>query len=274
MKHKNSSTSGDRIRLSDYVEYQSGALPVPSEPGSFTLIQAGRRFIVGVQGFVTAIRYKVFFFHTSLRSFFSRTLVRLGILGIVLLLLFGQELRGVFHLLPSEGMDSSGAAGRLSREEPDAMSLAQPVLSGTVSQSEATFSTLSVDDLDPVQVQRYIDRFSQVSIIEMKRFGIPASLLMAQGIAESGAGSNESAQKHNNHFVQQMRGQRFKTAWDSWRTHSLLLVKRYPALLAHGTDVESWARELRRAGYSHEWNYARRLVRIIDAYQLRQLDKP
>lgn len=273
MKHKNSSASGGRIHLGDCAEHRSRTLPVLSESGSFTLIQAGRRFMLGLQGVVMAIRYKVFFLRSGFQAFFSKTSVRLGIIGLVLFLFFGEELRVVLHL-PWRGGTALGRMETMPVSgERDAMSLAQPALSAASVQSEAVFTTVSVEDLDPVQVQRYIDRFSQVSRLEMKRFGIPASLLMAQGISESRAGSKESALKHNNHFEQQLRGQKFKTAWDSWRTHSLFMVKRYPSLLEYGEDVDAWAKALRRAGYSHEWNYARRLLRIIDAYQLRELDR-
>ena len=48
--------------------------------------------------------------------------------------------------------------------------------------------------------QNYINTYRDVAIYEMLKYGIPASITMAQGILESGAGQSELAQKGNNHF--------------------------------------------------------------------------
>ena len=49
-------------------------------------------------------------------------------------------------------------------------------------------------------VLNYIDQYCTVAIEEMKRSGIPASVTLAQGIYESGAGSSRLAREANNHF--------------------------------------------------------------------------
>ena len=48
--------------------------------------------------------------------------------------------------------------------------------------------------------QDYINRYKDVAIQEMQRYGIPASITLAQGLLESGAGQSELCRKGNNHF--------------------------------------------------------------------------
>ena len=46
----------------------------------------------------------------------------------------------------------------------------------------------------------YVNTYSKISIDEMKKYGIPASITMAQGILESNSGKGSLALKSNNHF--------------------------------------------------------------------------
>ena len=46
----------------------------------------------------------------------------------------------------------------------------------------------------------YIEQFKSIAIREMQRLGIPASITMAQGLVESGAGQSELARNAHNHF--------------------------------------------------------------------------
>ena len=48
--------------------------------------------------------------------------------------------------------------------------------------------------------QQYIDQYKDIAIEEMHRWKIPASITLAQGLFESGAGQSELARKGNNHF--------------------------------------------------------------------------
>ncbi|MBQ4147441.1 MAG: glucosaminidase domain-containing protein, partial [Prevotella sp.] len=48
--------------------------------------------------------------------------------------------------------------------------------------------------------QTYIDQYRDLAIQEMLRYNIPASITLAQGLLESGAGKSELVRKGNNHF--------------------------------------------------------------------------
>lgn len=48
--------------------------------------------------------------------------------------------------------------------------------------------------------QAYIDQYAQYSMEQMRRYGIPASVTLAQGIIESANGQSRLALEGNNHF--------------------------------------------------------------------------
>ena len=48
--------------------------------------------------------------------------------------------------------------------------------------------------------QTYINQYRDLAIEEMLRYKIPASITLAQGLLESGAGNSDLARKGNNHF--------------------------------------------------------------------------
>ncbi|MBC7440764.1 MAG: glucosaminidase domain-containing protein, partial [Flavobacterium sp.] len=49
-------------------------------------------------------------------------------------------------------------------------------------------------------VSAYIMQFKDIAMSNMKNYGIPASIILAQGILESGAGKGDLALSGNNHF--------------------------------------------------------------------------
>lgn len=141
--------------------------------------------------------------------------------------------------------------------------------------------------------QQYIDQYKDVAIEQMKRYGIPASITIAQGIFESGAGQSELAVKANNHFGikcngwsgrksyhdDDERGECFRAydnAYESFEDHSKFLSsrQRYSSLFnLKKDDYKGWARGLKAAGYATNPKYADRLIDIIQLYKLYQYDK-
>ncbi len=141
---------------------------------------------------------------------------------------------------------------------------------------------------------RYIGKYSDIAIAQMKKHKIPASITMAQGLLESGAGTSTLAVKGNNHFgikchndwtgpymlrtddAPNERFRVYRTAEESYEDHSLFLVgrRRYSSLFALPiTDYRGWAYGLRAAGYATSPTYATNLIRIIESYNLTELDK-
>ncbi len=142
------------------------------------------------------------------------------------------------------------------------------------------------------RVQHYIFEFSSIAMSEMKTYGIPASITLAQGILESGAGYGELTQRAKNHFgikCHDWEGDRvyhdddrsqecfrkYNQASESFRDHSLFLKnrKRYSRLFTFNKkDYKSWARGLREAGYATDRKYPEKLISIIEKHQLYKFD--
>src|SRR5690554_1334417 len=144
------------------------------------------------------------------------------------------------------------------------------------------------------RVQNYINQFSGIAQAEMQQYGIPASIKLAQGILESGAGAGELAMKSNNHFGikchrgweggrvyhdDDERGECFRKYNDpkySFRDHSLFLTTRgrYKDLFSlRKDDYVGWSLGLKRAGYATDPNYPQKLIGIIERYQLDKYDR-
>ena len=140
----------------------------------------------------------------------------------------------------------------------------------------------------------YIRRYRTIAVDEMKRHRIPASITLAQGLLESGAGRSSLARKSNNHFgIKCGRGWRgrtvrydddcpnecfraYKHVKDSYEDHSKFLRnnQRYAFLFRLKiTDYKGWARGLKKAGYATNPRYADQLIGIIELYRLDRYDK-
>ncbi len=142
------------------------------------------------------------------------------------------------------------------------------------------------------KVQNYIFEYAGIAKHEMKQYGIPASITLAQGILESGAGYGELTGKANNHFgikCHDWTGDRvyhdddrsqecfrkYEKASYSFRDHSLFLKnrKRYAKLFTYKQeDYKSWAYGLRAAGYATDKKYPAKLISIIERYKLYTYD--
>lgn len=142
--------------------------------------------------------------------------------------------------------------------------------------------------------EEYIDRYKSIAVDHMERYGIPASITLAQGILESDCGNSWLSMQSNNHFgikcKRDWRGDKvyydddakgecfrsYPSVEASYEDHARFLdtQPRYDSLFAYApTDYRSWARGLKAAGYATAPDYAQRLVRIIEESDLYLLDR-
>ena len=52
----------------------------------------------------------------------------------------------------------------------------------------------------PALIREYINTYKDIAMVEMQRYGIPASITLAQAILESGSGQGRLARHARNHF--------------------------------------------------------------------------
>ena len=141
--------------------------------------------------------------------------------------------------------------------------------------------------------QQYIDQYKDIAIEQMLRWKIPASITLAQGLFESGAGQSRLAVEGNNHFGIKCNGwegrkiyedddarnecfRAYKSAFESYEDHSRFLAngRRYASLFQlKQTDYRGWAKGLKAAGYATNPQYANKLIEIIQLYKLYEYDK-
>ena len=137
----------------------------------------------------------------------------------------------------------------------------------------------------------YIAKYSELAIREQYLYGIPASITMAQALIESAAGESMLAIKGNNHFGIKCGAnwtgktinkdddniqdcfRKYSQVEESYTDHSLFLKRpRYAFLFDFPVDdYKSWAEGLKSAGYATDINYASKLIKIIEDYNLNKL---
>lgn len=150
---------------------------------------------------------------------------------------------------------------------------------------------VAIAQTDPKE--EYIKKYAPIAISEMKRTGVPASITLAQGLLESGAGKSRLATQANNHFGikchknwtgktishdDDAKGECFR-AYDraeaSFRDHSdfLRYNDRYKFLFDYDpADYKSWCFGLKKAGYATDPKYAYKLIDLVEKYKLYKYD--
>jgi len=140
--------------------------------------------------------------------------------------------------------------------------------------------------------QKYINTYSNLAVKKQKEFGIPASITLAQGLLESGAGQSVLAKKANNHFgikCHDWNGatirhnddkkkecfRKYAHAEESYSDHSRFLKERsrYSELFKLNVkDYKGWAKGLQKCGYATDKAYANKLIKLIEDYELYRFD--
>ncbi len=139
----------------------------------------------------------------------------------------------------------------------------------------------------------YIEQWKETAVQNQADYGIPASIIMAQALLESAAGTSELAVNARNHFGikctsewfggvyyydDDSKGECFRqyaNAAESFKDHALFLQRpRYATCFEIAIeDYEGWAYRLKACGYATDKNYAPKLIKIIEDYRLYELGK-
>ena len=143
------------------------------------------------------------------------------------------------------------------------------------------------------KIEIYIDQYSSIAKDEMKAHKIPASIILAQGILESGMGYSRLAKEGNNHFGikchKDWSGEKiyhdddekgecfrvYKNVASSFRDHSLFLKNRQrysPLFKMKLSNYKGWAKGLKKAGYATDPGYAEKLISLVERFELMRFD--
>lgn len=152
-------------------------------------------------------------------------------------------------------------------------------------------------------IKEYVLARKNAAVQEMFRTGVPASITLAQAILESQYGKSALAKKANNHFGikcgKAWTGDRYCIHSNEWDSQKNGMVKRLGCFRSYGSLNESfkdhsdflrahdryaslfdfsstnyygWAEGLQKAGYATDPKYGKKLISLIERYQLNQYD--
>lgn len=176
-------------------------------------------------------------------------------------------------------------------KKPVGWKYSKPIQNGSSSKvsSQSTAKSIPANEL----TKAYIAQYNSVAMANMKTYGIPASIILAQGILESGSGKSDLAVTANNHFGIKCHNdwmgekvykdddslqecfRKYNLASESYQDHAMVLTgkKRYANLftLPKG-DYKAWAKGLKDAGYATDPRYPEKLISYIETYNLSQYD--
>ena len=142
-----------------------------------------------------------------------------------------------------------------------------------------------LSSIDDEKKQAYLKRFAKVAKEEQKRYGIPASIILAVSLYQSAAGQRDISLDINNQFALPCGGnwngacrefqghtyRKYSSAWASFRDFSLFASENFARL--KGADYEAWALALENDSFGETDDFAKQIVEIIEEYKLDSLDK-
>lgn len=229
-----------------------------------------RRLLQGMSRLVVAARYALSNLDLAGKrpSFAARLSIpwwKIGLVALAVFIVLKKDIQFSLDLKSPLGAAPKDEERQEPLERTDAFGVAQSVTWG---RSAATQGAA----LDAQLVRNYIDRYGDLAVSEMHKFGIPASIKLGQAILGSGAGARPRVRGTNNHFGPALAGMEYDNAWHNWREHSLLLYHEYPGLFELDKDYRQWARALQRLQYTDQRDYAEQLIGLIERYELDRLD--
>ena len=140
--------------------------------------------------------------------------------------------------------------------------------------------------------QEYIDKFAAYAMEQMRRYGIPASVTLAQAIIESANGKSMLSRTANNHFgiKGEFNGQyvradddrpnekfkKYDSVIQSYEDHSkVLMAERYQKYTRHLSpdNYRGWAAAIKAGGYATDRNYVNTIIGVIEGSNLQKYDQ-
>lgn len=140
--------------------------------------------------------------------------------------------------------------------------------------------------------EEYINQYAEYAMLQMRKYGIPASVTLAQGIIESADGKSMLSRTANNHFG--VKGEfngayilanddkpnekfkKYDNVGQSYEDHSKVLMsdryRKYCAKLAPD-DYRGWASGIKAGGYASSKTYVNTICGIIESANLQKYDK-
>jgi flagellum-specific peptidoglycan hydrolase FlgJ len=207
----------------------------------------------------------------------------------------------LYAAMRMQGPDTGPYTGAgIMEDEPQAVALdvgqrtAKPEIKKTGWGTKNEAAPVSSKYMNAEMVHDYVRQYGTIAITEMQKYGVPASISLAQGLIESRAGTSKLAKRNQNHFGIKCFSRNckkghcsnftddshkdffraFKNPWESWREHSRMIsTGRYAKLKNHGRDYRKWAYGLKAVGYATDRTYAEKLIGIIEEYELYKYDR-
>lgn len=265
----------------------------PADPADLSLTALLEKLLFGLKRLLVALHYQLL---QRLPGGRSLPWFKIAIAALLVWMAFKRDMQFQINL-KKPGIESAALSEGASVQGPGFL-VSQPghqkgFGSGLLGPRDP-FADESSDTDEDRRNKAYIRRFQEVAKTEMTKFGIPASVKMAQALIESQAGTSKLATKNNNHFGIKCFSKSCKkghcanfsddhhkdffriygSAWESWRSHSYLLVKgKYKKLLENGKDYKAWAHGLKELGYATDPRYEQKVLDYIEKYDLQVLDK-
>lgn len=148
----------------------------------------------------------------------------------------------------------------------------------------------------PMTAEQYVKLYAKEAQRQQRKYGVPASITLAQGMHESAFGSSYLAVVANNHFgikaysrgwkgkvvhcdddARQEPFCKFSSVAEGFEYHSTFLrdSPRYASLFKLDVeDYEGWAKGLKKCGYATNPKYAALLIDLIEKHHLDYYDVP
>jgi flagellum-specific peptidoglycan hydrolase FlgJ len=213
---------------------------------------------------------------------------RIAVVAFLSFLFFKKDITFSIQLgIPSVATTSaaSSVGGGASKQAPQTLQADANIQPITIAELTSPAAKKEIQVIDEQQKQKHLKRFASVAQAEMKKFNVPASVLVAMSLMESGAGASDLTRRANNFFglvcTDAWQGatypqggvcyRKYDNAWSSFRDFSEYLSKlpNRPSTTNHA----KWIDFLRRSNYIRFDSYANNLLQTIEQEQLFRLDK-